>query len=97
MVKTIPINFWKLVWGQLITEYFTTAFFNKKNIIQGFWFSPECEFTRSCIQKSQDGVTGTVKVNIYKGGVYMLGRLSSMSLYNEELVRCVQVIDNEKY
>ena len=87
-------------WGQLNTEYFTTALFNKYiyiYIFEGFWFSPECEFTRSCIQKSQDGVTGTVKVKIYKGGVYVLGRSSPMSLYNEELVRYVQVIDNEKY
>lgn len=57
-----------------------------EQVYRGFWFSPECEFTRSCIQKSQDGVTGTVKVKIYKGGVYVLGRSSPMSLYNEELV-----------
>ena len=92
MVKASPINLWKLEWGQLITEYFTIALFNKNIytcIFEGFWCSPECEFTRSCIQKSQDGVTGTVKVKIYKGGVCVLGRSSPMSLYNEELVRYV--------
>lgn len=53
----------------------------------GFWFSPECEFTRSCIQKSQDHVTGSVTVKLYKGAVYILGRESPLSLYNAELVR----------
>ncbi|XP_071153063.1 argininosuccinate synthase-like [Mytilus edulis] len=55
-------------------------------VIFGFWFSPECEFTRKCIQKSQDGVTGSVNLKIYKGCVYVLGRTSPTSLYNEELV-----------
>lgn len=57
-----------------------------EQVYRGFWFSPECEYTRACIQKSQDCVTGTVTVKIYKGGVYILGRSSPTSLYNEELV-----------
>ncbi|XP_076093701.1 argininosuccinate synthase-like isoform X3 [Mytilus galloprovincialis] len=55
-------------------------------VYRGFWISPECEFTRTCIQKSQDGVTGSVNLKIYKGCVYVLGRTSPTSLYNEELV-----------
>ena len=55
----------------------------------GFWFSPECEFTRFCIAKSQDCVTGSVTLKLYKGAVYILGRTSPYSLYNEELVRSV--------
>lgn len=55
-------------------------------VYRGFWFSPECEFTRTCISTSQKGVTGTVRLNIYKGGVYVVGRSSPSSLYNEELV-----------
>lgn len=57
-----------------------------EQVYKGFWFSPECEFTRSCIQKSQDHVTGSVTVKLYKGGVYILGRESPLSLYNAELV-----------
>lgn len=57
-----------------------------EQVYKGFWFSPECEFTRSCIQKSQDHVTGIVTVKLYKGGVYILGRESPLSLYNAELV-----------
>lgn len=57
-----------------------------EQVYKGFWFSPECEFTRSCIQKSQDHVTGSVTVKLYKGGVFILGRESPLSLYNAELV-----------
>lgn len=55
-------------------------------VYKGFWFSPECEYTRACIQGSQNHVTGNVNVKLYKGGVYILGRESPLSLYNAELV-----------
>ncbi|KAH9491581.1 Adenylosuccinate synthetase [Bulinus truncatus] len=55
-------------------------------VYKGFWFSPECEFTRSCIAKSQENVEGVVTLKLYKGGVYILGRRSQLSLYNKELV-----------
>lgn len=55
-------------------------------VYKGFWFSPECEYTRSCIAKSQEFVEGVVTLKLYKGGVYILGRKSELSLYNEELV-----------
>lgn len=53
----------------------------------GFWHSPECEFVRDCIAKSQERVEGKVQVSVFKGQVYILGRESPLSLYNEELVR----------
>jgi argininosuccinate synthase len=56
-------------------------------IIAGFWFSPECEYTRKCIALSQDCVTGTVTMKLYKGATYIMGRRSPYSLYNEDLVR----------
>ncbi|KAB0407119.1 hypothetical protein E2I00_004275 [Balaenoptera physalus] len=52
----------------------------------GFWHSPECEFVRHCIAKSQEHVEGKVRVSVFKGQVYILGRESPLSLYNEELV-----------
>lgn len=55
----------------------------------GFWHSPECEYVRHCIAKSQEHVEGKVKASVFKGQVYILGRESPLSLYNEELVRCV--------
>lgn len=55
-------------------------------VYNGFWYSPECEFVRHCIAKSQENVEGKVQLSVYKGHVYILGRASSKSLYNEELV-----------
>lgn len=56
-------------------------------VSSGFWYSPECEFVRHCINKSQENVEGKVQLSVFKGQVYILGRESSKSLYNEELVR----------
>ena len=53
----------------------------------GFWFSPEGDFTRHCITKSQERVEGKVTLNVFKGAVYILARESELSLYNQELVR----------
>uniref|UniRef100_A0A7M4E8G6 argininosuccinate synthase n=2 Tax=Crocodylus porosus TaxID=8502 RepID=A0A7M4E8G6_CROPO len=55
-------------------------------VYNGFWYSPECEFIRHCINKSQELVEGKVCVSVFKGQVYILGRESPQSLYNEELV-----------
>uniref|UniRef100_A0A8D2IYN7 Argininosuccinate synthase n=1 Tax=Varanus komodoensis TaxID=61221 RepID=A0A8D2IYN7_VARKO len=55
-------------------------------VYNGFWFSPECEYIRHCIVQSQELVEGKVQVSILKGNVYILGRESSQSLYNKELV-----------
>ncbi|XP_037547938.1 argininosuccinate synthase [Nematolebias whitei] len=56
-------------------------------VYNGFWYSPECDFVRSCIAKSQENVEGKVQLSVFKGQVYILGRESPKSLYNEELVR----------
>uniref|UniRef100_A0A673ZD31 Argininosuccinate synthase n=1 Tax=Salmo trutta TaxID=8032 RepID=A0A673ZD31_SALTR len=55
-------------------------------LYNGFWYSPECEFVRHCIDKSQESVDGKVQLSVFKGQVYILGRESPKSLYNEELV-----------
>ncbi|NXM12139.1 ASSY synthase, partial [Ploceus nigricollis] len=55
-------------------------------VYNGFWHSPECEFLRECIGRSQEPVVGTVRLSVFKGQVYILGRESPRSLYNEELV-----------
>uniref|UniRef100_A0A671M0Q2 Argininosuccinate synthase n=1 Tax=Sinocyclocheilus anshuiensis TaxID=1608454 RepID=A0A671M0Q2_9TELE len=55
-------------------------------IYNGFWYSPECDFVRHCIDKSQESVEGCVQLSVFKGQVYILGRESPKSLYNEELV-----------
>ncbi|XP_049885895.1 argininosuccinate synthase [Pectinophora gossypiella] len=55
-------------------------------VYNGFWFSPEAEYTRKCLQLSQESVTGTVTVQIFKGNVSILARKSTNSLYNKDLV-----------
>ncbi len=55
-------------------------------IYNGFWFSPEREMLQALIDKSQEFVTGTVRLKLYKGNVSVIGRESPYSLYNQELV-----------
>ena len=55
-------------------------------IYNGFWFTPEREMLQALIDKSQELVTGRVKVKLYKGNVTIIGRESPYSLYDQELV-----------
>ncbi len=55
-------------------------------IYNGFWFSPEREMLQALIDKSQERVTGTVRLRLYKGNVIITGRASAQSLYSNELV-----------
>ena len=55
-------------------------------IYNGFWFAPEREMLQAAIDKSQQFVTGTVKLKLYKGGVAVVGRSSPYSLYDQDLV-----------
>ena len=55
-------------------------------IYNGFWFSPEREMLQALIDKSQEHVSGTVQLKLYKGGIHTIGRSSSESLYSLEHV-----------
>ena len=52
-------------------------------IYNGFWFSPEREMLQAAIDHSQAHVTGTVRLELYKGSVRTIGRWSDHSLYSE--------------
>ena len=52
-------------------------------IYNGFWFSPERKMMQAMIDKSQEHVTGTVRVKLYKGLSRTVGRWSDHSLYSE--------------
>ena len=54
-------------------------------VYNGFWFSPEMEFLRAAIDKSQELIDGVVYLTLYKGNVIIEGRESPSSLYNKEL------------
>ncbi len=55
-------------------------------IYNGFWFSPEREMLQAAIDASQEFVTGSVTLKLYKGNVIVTGRASPYSLYAEDLV-----------
>jgi argininosuccinate synthase len=55
-------------------------------IYYGFWFAPEREMLQVAIDKSQEFVTGTVRLKLYKGNVGVVGRESKYSLYDQDLV-----------
>ena len=55
-------------------------------IYNGFWFSPEREMLQALIDRSQEFVSGTVRLKLYKGNVMTIGRESENSLYAQDLV-----------
>lgn len=55
-------------------------------IYDGFWWSPEREALQALIDKTQEFVTGSVKLSLYKGNVALLGRSSDFSLYDSKIV-----------
>jgi argininosuccinate synthase len=54
-------------------------------IYGGYWFSPEMEFVRAAIERSQENVTGEARLRLFKGAVRVTGRRSPVSLYAEAL------------
>ncbi len=52
-------------------------------IYNGFWFSPEREMLQALIDKSQEHVSGTVRLKLYKGVARTVARWSDHSLYSE--------------
>ena len=55
-------------------------------IYDGFWWSPEREALQALIDKTQEFVTGSVELSLYKGNVSILGRSSNYSLYDSKIV-----------
>jgi len=55
-------------------------------VYYGFWFAPEREMLQAAIDKSQELVSGRVRLKLYKGNVIVVGRESPYSLYDKELV-----------
>src|SRR2546429_2661384 len=51
-------------------------------VYYGFWFSPERLMLQALIDKSQENVTGRVRLKLYKGSAPVVGRQSPNSLYS---------------
>lgn len=54
-------------------------------IYNGFWFAPERQMLQAAIDQTQQYVTGTVRVKLYKGNVIVVGRKSPYSLFDEKI------------
>ena len=54
-------------------------------IYNGFWYAPEREALQAFIDKSQEKVSGVVRVKLYKGNIICVGRKSPYSLYDENI------------
>jgi argininosuccinate synthase len=54
-------------------------------VYNGLWFSPLKEALDAFIEKTQEHVTGTVKLKLFKGSAVVVGRESPYSLYSEAL------------
>ncbi|WP_295698021.1 argininosuccinate synthase [uncultured Helicobacter sp.] len=51
-------------------------------IYNGYWFSPEREALQALIDKTQQRVSGVVRLKLYKGNVIVIGRESKNSLFS---------------
>ena len=54
-------------------------------IYNGYWWSPERKMLQSMIDETQDVVNGTVRLKLYKGNVFVAGRQSEDSLFDEKI------------
>ena len=57
-----------------------------KLIYDGFWWSPEREALQALIDTTQEFVTGSVQLSLYKGNASILSRSSEYSLYDSKIV-----------
>jgi argininosuccinate synthase len=62
----------------LIPKYATLVY-------NGLWYAPERLALQALIAESQKNVSGTVRVKLYKGGIYVAGRKSPVSLYHPQI------------
>jgi argininosuccinate synthase len=54
-------------------------------IYNGFWFSPEMDFIHAAFAQAQAIVDGKVRLQLYKGGIQVIGRESPSSLYDRAM------------
>ena len=54
-------------------------------VYNGFWHSPEMEFVLAAVAKSQERVTGSCDVRLFKGRASVAARASPLSLYNKTI------------
>jgi argininosuccinate synthase len=55
-------------------------------VYYGWWFSPLREAMDAFVKVVMRNVTGEVRLKLYKGNVWVVGRRSPYSLYREDIV-----------
>ncbi len=56
-------------------------------VYNGLWFTPLREAFDAFVEKTQENVTGTVKLSLYKGNLNIVSRTSPFSLYSTIFLR----------
>lgn len=54
-------------------------------VYEGKWYTPLCDAVRAFVTSTQEYVTGTVRLKLYKGNIIKAGTESPYSLYSESL------------
>jgi argininosuccinate synthase len=54
-------------------------------VYYGYWFSPERYALQALVEESQQNISGTVRLKLYKGNIMAAGRKSPVSLYNPHI------------
>jgi argininosuccinate synthase len=54
-------------------------------VYNGMWFSPQMKLLLNLVRDSQEGVTGAVRMELYKGNINITGRKSPVSLYDADI------------
>jgi argininosuccinate synthase len=54
-------------------------------VYYGYWFAPEREMLQRAIDESQQAVTGTARIKLFKGSATVSGRKSPRSLYRPDI------------
>ena len=66
-------------------------------VYNGYWFAPEMRTLQTMIDATQESVTGTVRLKLYKGNTVVTGRKSDRSLYSEAFATFeTDVVYNQK-
>ena len=63
-------------------------------IYYGFWYAPEREALQALIDKSQQSISGAVRLKLYKGNIITVGRKSHLSLYDAR-VASMEGVDSD--
>lgn len=63
-------------------------------VYNGFWYAPEREALQAFFDKSQECVSGTIRLKLYKGNIITVGRKSPLSLYDENIASMEGVLSD---